>query len=160
MPRRALALATLTALLLAACGGDPVVPAASAGPEGEARARLEGFFDAVRAGGGARAAGFVAYRGADEARRYRDVAGYTEDADRRQVDRLVQKTAAWLALGAPSLSSPEARTKGTEAWVAWRVAFGQGTPPKRTAVFALVKTPKGWAIGDVDEVAEPAPTGR
>jgi hypothetical protein len=156
--RRLVPLVAVLALLLAACGERAAAPTVPPGPEGEALMRLQGFFAAVRAGGGERAAGFVAYRGADEARRYRDVAGYAEDADRRQVDRLVQRTAAWLAKGAPSFSAPQARTKGTEAWVAWRVEFGTGATVGATAVYGLVKTPKGWAVGDVDEVLAGAET--
>ncbi|MCC7139708.1 MAG: hypothetical protein IT460_14890 [Planctomycetes bacterium] len=157
--RLASVLALVGSLSLAACGDSggkaagsggggatPAAPAASSS-EGAVRARLEAFFAAVGEGP-AKAASFIAYRGPDEARRYKAPAKYEGD-EQRQVDRVVERVKGHLAAGAATFEKSEARSKGAEKWVAWHVTFGAGDAAKK-ALYAFVETPSGWLLGDID----------
>ncbi len=127
---------------------DPAVAAA-------VKARLVAFFEVVKAGGGAKAAAFLVYKGPDEARRYKAPAKYEGD-EQRQVDRAVKKVKTHLDLGPPNFVAPEQKTKGAEKWVAWRVRYGEGADAK-FAIYAFVDAGGTWLLGDIDEVREPSP---
>lgn len=153
--RRLAVLAFVVACSLGACGdgggkggggGGGAAPTAGT-PEAAVKARLEAFFAAVKEGP-ARAAPFIVYRGADEARRYKAPAKYEGD-EQRQVDRVVERAMGHLAAGPPTYEKSEARSKGAEKWVAWHLTFGAGDAAKK-ALYAFVETPSGWLLGDVD----------
>lgn len=143
-------IALLLALVLAGCGTDArKSPApAPASPEAAAKARLEAVFATARAGDASRLAPFVVYRGADEARRYKDAARY-EGAEARQVDHVFARVRRHLDAGAPVFGPSEARTKGSESWVAWTITFGEGEQAAKT-LYALVKVGETWLLGDID----------
>lgn len=165
-------LAALAACLLPGCGdpkgGGPVpptqgpvagatpAPAASAtdpAPEATVKARLEALFAAVRGGGdkgaGAQVAPFVAYKGRDEARRYKAPARYEGD-EVRQLDRVGDRVRKHLAAGAPTFVKAETRSKGGEAWIAWTITFGTGEGAAK-ALYACVKAGDAWLLGDIDD---------
>jgi hypothetical protein len=150
------ALTLAAAAGLAGCGdtassggaGKPGSATALAGPEGAGRARIEARWAAVRAGGGAKAAPFIAYRGGDEARRLKAPAKYEGD-EVRQVDRTVDRVKKHLDAGAPAFERFEAKAKGSEQWIAWSVTFGGGEKPVK-AVYAFVQAGDAWLLGDLD----------
>lgn len=157
MRHRFLAVLTLLSILamsaLAACGdsdeGKPRATAPPGSPEERAKAQLTAFFDLVKKGGGAPAAGFIAYRGKDETRRYKAAVSYTTDEDRRLVDRVVARVQSALQAGEPVFTTSEHRTQGSESWTAWKVRFGEGAKSKEV-LFAFVDAKGTMLLGDVD----------
>jgi len=122
-------------------------PAADAAPEVVVKARTEALFAAAKEGG-AQVAPFLAYKGKDDARRYKEAATYAGD-DVRQVDRVVDRIRKHLAAGAPTFEKAETRAKGGETWVAWTVTFGAGATAVK-ALYAFVKAGDVWLLGDID----------
>jgi len=134
----------------AGAGAAASLPPATDADAAAVKAQAVAFFDAVKAGGGARAAALLAYKGPDESRRYQSPARYDGD-EQRQVDRVVQRVAAHLEAGAPTFEKNEARTKGAERWVTWTLRFGAGNKPKR-ALYAFVLAGGTWLLGDIDDL--------
>lgn len=165
---RTVVLAALAACVLPGCGdpkgGGPVpptqgpvagasaAPAPDAAPEAAVKARLEALFAAVQAGGdaaaGPRIAPFIAYKGRDAARRYKEPARYEGD-DARPIDRVIDRVRKHLAAGAPTFEKAETRSKGGEAWVAWHLTFGTGEGAVK-ALYACVRAGDAWLLGDID----------
>jgi hypothetical protein len=142
--------AVVLALALEGCGdGPPKAPVPIvATAEETVRARLLELFDVVTTGGGAQVAPFLAYLGADEARRYKAPATYEGD-DAKGVDQIVRRIRGHFARGAPKFGSSESRTKGGERWIAWHVVFGEGLRAKAT-IYAFVEAGGSWLLGDID----------
>ncbi len=143
-------LALVAALAFAGCGdGPPKTPVPIVATAEEAvRARLVELFDAVKAGGGAKVAPFLAYVGPDEARRYKAAATYAGD-DAKGVDQVVRRIGGHLRRGAPTIGASESREKGGERWIAWHVVFGEGATAKAT-IYAFVEAGGSWLLGDID----------
>jgi hypothetical protein len=150
-------LAIAVALAIAACGDSPSrpIPTTSdvgfAGKDREVKARLEAFFDVIRAGGGANAAGFVVYRGEkDPARRWKDVARYDVEEEKAGVDSVVEHAARYLAKGGPPTFlrfETHAESEGT--WLVWHLRFGDEATGRKAA-FACLEVAGRIAIGDID----------
>ena len=160
-------LAALAACLLPGCGdpkgGGPVPPTqgpvagatpaagTDVAPEVATKARLEALFAAVRGGGekgaGAMLAPFIAYKGSDEARRYKEPARYEGD-DIRQVDHVVDRIRKHLAVGTPTFVNAKSRPLGGEAWVSWTITFGAGDGAVK-ALYACVRAGGVWLLGDI-----------
>jgi len=154
--RLALALLVVVgAVSFVACGdsqgGGPASgtrgPAADASPEAAVKGRLLALFAAAPAGG-AHVAPFVAYKGKDDARRYKEAATYAGD-DVRQIDRVADRIRKHLAAGTPTFEKAETRAKGGESWVAWTITFGSGATAVK-ALYACVKAGDVWLLGDID----------
>ncbi|MFO0932107.1 MAG: hypothetical protein U1E39_05300 [Planctomycetota bacterium] len=135
--------------------GATSAPAASvpdAAPEAAVKARLEELFATVRAGGeqgaGAKLASLVAYKGRDEARRYKEPARYEGDEVRR-LDRVADLVRKHLAAGAPTFVKAESGPRGGEAWVTWTITFGAGDGAAK-ARYGCVKAGGVWLLGDID----------
>lgn len=115
------------------------------------RERLEALFSVVRGPEAAPAAPFIVYRGdQDRARRWKDVCNYAVPTEAAQVDAAVRRLRKLLEQGgAPRFLHFEVRDEGDQVWLAWNIAFGEGSTAKR-AVIACLETPAGIAVGDID----------
>ena len=134
--------------LLAACGGDDKGGdggADTSTPQGKAQAAIQQMFELVRAKDRASLAKYLAYRGRDEARKWKDSYDYGTPDEKSSVDVRYARIESLLLGGPATFDSFESQIQSEGTWLVWKVSFG-----KKAAAFACLDVGDKILLGDLD----------
>lgn len=127
----------------------PVERAADS-PRDRAGSAMEALFAACRDGRLPDAAELIAYRGPDEARRWRSTPRMDAPEEARQVEGVCARVAGALAASTGYQKvgyQSEAQSEGV--WHVWEVRFDTASGP-RTQLFAFLEVDGRFLLGDID----------
>jgi hypothetical protein len=113
--------------------------------EDAVRARLTELLALAEKGDAAAAAGYVVYRGPDEARKWKDVCDYTKDPEKTQVDSVLRRIAEIRKAGPLVPDGFERKTEGEGEWLALKYKAGD-----KPVLFAFLAVKGTYALGDID----------
>ena len=134
-------------VFLAACSATQITRKSN---DAKVQDQLEALFTACQAQDYATAAASIAYRGNDEARRWKDVSNYEAEEEKRHVDRIC-KDIRDLLTGSDSYAwgeyLEEAESEGV--WHVQAVRFEKGIR-RQERHFAFLMIGEVFALGDID----------
>ena len=147
--------ALATALLLCGCGDDAPSGSGSGGgekpaandasPKDRSKAALQAMFDVVKAKDRPGLAKYLAYRGRDKERKWKDSSNYEASDEKSRVDASFSRIEFLLLAGAPSFDSFQSEKESEGTWLIWNVTFG-----KKKALFACLDIGDRIVLGDID----------
>ena len=106
---------------------------------------INALLDLVKKGDNRGAAGLIAFRGKDKARRWKDVCNYDDDYEKVYVDKTCEQIKKILALGELEYLEFDAEKESEGTWLIWKVQAGE-----KKKVFAMLEIKDGFALGDID----------
>ena len=109
------------------------------------KSSINALLDLVKKGDNRGAAGLIAYRGKDKARRWKDVCNYDDDYEKVYVDKTCEQIKKILALGELKYLEFESEKESGVEWLIWKVQAGE-----KKKVFAMLAIKDGFALGDID----------
>ncbi len=134
-------------IFLAACSATQITRKSN---DAKVQDQLEALFTACQAQDYATAAASIAYRGNDEARRWKDVSNYEAEDEKNHVDRICKDIRDLLA-GSDSYDwgeyLEEAESEGV--WHVQAVRFKKGIQ-RQERHFAFLMIGEVFALGDID----------
>jgi hypothetical protein len=106
---------------------------------------INALLDLVKKGDNRGAAGLIAFRGKDKARRWKDVCNYEDDYEKVYVDKTCEQIKKILTLGELEYLEFDAEKESEGTWLIWKVQVGE-----KKKVFAMLEIKDGFALGDID----------
>ncbi len=139
----------LTLGLLAGCGEPPRHSPAKHEAEVKTKRRVVAeitrMFGMVTAKDRAGLAPFIAYRGNDKARKWKDGSNYDAADEKSRVDQVFSKIEFLMMSGSPTFEEFESETESEGTWLVWHIGFGN-----KRAAFACLEVDGKIILGDID----------